>query len=170
MQEHSASCLCIRLQQVKYSTQGNMPIAVLRMVHACMNGIPQYHTWNMPVSCMEYTCIMHGICLKHASFMHEICVFFMHETCMKFRHQSMHETCMSHTWKTSQIPACYMHISGIVHITCMKFQTIQYCYRKFHRGGAAGPAGPVLAGPLFGRIIINFIHRVSPQLKRPGGA
>ena len=35
-----------------------------------------------------------------------------------------------------------------------------------YRGGAAGPAGPVLAGPLFGRIII--IHRVSPQLKRWG--
>ena len=25
------------------------------------------------------------------------------------------------------------------------------------RGGAAGPAGPVLAGPLFGRIIIKIL-------------
>ena len=36
------------------------------------------------------------------------------------------------------------------------------------RGGAAGPAGPVLAGPLFGRIIYSY--RASPQLKMRGVA
>ena len=38
----------------------------------------------------------------------------------------------------------------------------------YHRGGAAGPAGPVLAGPLFGRIIYSY--RASPQLKMRGVA
>ena len=40
--------------------------AGLCMVHACMHGIPQYHTWNTPVPCMEYACIMHGMRLYHA--------------------------------------------------------------------------------------------------------
>ena len=114
------------------------------MEYACItHGICLYHAWNTPVRRMEYSCIMLGIhlydawntpgtCRFHAWNIHIFHACNMHETCMKIRHQSMHVTCMSHTWKTSQIPACYMHVSGIMHVTCMKFQIIQYCHWKFH--------------------------------------
>ena len=102
-----------------------MLVVVLCTAHTWMeypsttHGMRLYHACNTPESCIGYAsaCTTHGIRLEYASFMHEIFISFMHGTCMKFRHQSMHVTYMSHSWKMSQIPACYMHVSGIMHIT-----------------------------------------------------
>ena len=70
----------------KYSIQGNVPVAVLRMVHAC-TGIPQYYAWNTPVPRMEYACIIHGICLYHAWNTPGICKFL----------------CIFHAWNMHEI-------------------------------------------------------------------
>ena len=118
-----------------------------------MNGIPQYHAWNMPVSCMDSACTMHGIhlyhawnmpyhawnmsgtCKFHAWNVHIFHAWNMHEACMKFRYQSVHVTCMSpYLPNPCMLHTCFRNHACNMH--AWKFQTIQYCYWKFHPGNS----------------------------------
>ena len=92
-------------------------------------------TWSM-----FHILYVHACTPEHEGFMREICIFScMHalhayETCMKHAWNLGTNPCMQQAWKVSQIPACYMHVSGIMHVTWMKFRIIQYCHWNFMHG------------------------------------
>ena len=135
------------------------------------HGTRLHHAWNTPVSCMEYACTMHGIHLCHTwntpapctCVMHRIHLYHawktpvprmeyawngpdsMHGTCTFYAWNIGSNPCMWHAWylhvKRPQIPACYIHVSGIMHgianssilsleILCMKITRLSFSCMK----------------------------------------
>ena len=116
MQEHILYAYSMQSIQVLYQ------ITICRKhaytVHgACMQGRSLYHAWNTPIPHIEYARNMH---LYHAWNMHMPCIKQCHA-------YSMHEIIGTHP--CMHVP--YKRPKSL-HVSYMKWQTLQYCYWKFH--------------------------------------